>query len=132
MPSPNLGAVTPCASLVLISEAIDTVPQGTHDVHSREAGTKAPRCASFPSSSSTKFALRSEAKGLPLSTDSGAYAASAPKGISKTFTHKFRAKALSRANHLRSNIADKASQRASLPISSSAKLALRSGTKGSS
>ena len=56
MPSPNSGAVTPRASLVLMSEATDTVPQGTHDVHSREAGTKAPQCASFPSSSSTKLA----------------------------------------------------------------------------
>ena len=44
--SPNSRAVTPRASLVLISEA--TVPQGTHDVHSREAGTKAPQRASFP------------------------------------------------------------------------------------
>ena len=32
MPSPNLGAVTLRASLVLMSEATDTVPQGTHDV----------------------------------------------------------------------------------------------------
>ena len=48
MPSPNPGAVTPCASLVPMSEA--TVLQGTHDVHNREAGTKAPQCASFPDS----------------------------------------------------------------------------------
>jgi len=40
MPSPKSEAVTHRASLVLISEA--TVPQGTHDVHSREAGTKVP------------------------------------------------------------------------------------------
>ena len=69
---------------------------------------------------------------MPLSADSSAYAASAPKGIFKAFSRKFRAKALSRANHLLSNIADKAPQRASLPSSSSAKLALRSGAKGSS
>jgi len=124
MPSPNSGAVTPRASLILMSKATNTVPQGTDDVHTREVGTKAPQCA--------KLALCSEAKGLPLSTDSGAYAASAPKGISKAFSRKFRAKALSRANHLRSNIADKAPQCASLPSSSSAKLALRSGAKGSS
>ena len=120
MPSPNSGAVTLRASLILMSEA--TVSQGTHDVHSHEVGTKAPQCA--------KLALCSEAKGLPLSADSGAYAASAPKGISKAFSHKFRTKALSKANHLRSNIADKAPQRASPPSSSSAKLAPRSGAKG--
>ena len=72
------------------------------------------------------------AKGLPLSADSGAYAASASKGISKAFSRKLRTKALSKANHLCSNIADKAPQRASLPSSSSAKLALRSRAKGSS
>ena len=119
-----------------MSEATDgvpsTVPQGTYEVPSHETGTKAPKCASFSDSSSTKLALRSEAKGLPLSADSGAYAASAPKGISKAFSRKFRAKALSRANHLHSNIAGKAPQRASLPSSSSPKLALRSGAKGSS
>ena len=96
MPSPNSGAVTPRASLILMSEATDgvpnTVPQGTHDVRNREVGTKAPQCA--------KLALCSEAKGLPLSADSGAYVASAPKGISKAFSRKFRAKALSRANQL--------------------------------
>ena len=43
MPLPNSGAATPRASLVLMSEA--TRPQGTHDVHSREARTKAPQCA---------------------------------------------------------------------------------------
>ena len=46
MPSPNSGSVTPRANLVLMSEAIDdvpnTVPQGTYDVRSREAVTKAP------------------------------------------------------------------------------------------
>ena len=73
-----------------------------------------------------------QAKGLPLSADSGAYAASAPKGIFKAFGRKLRAKALSRANHLCSKEANKAPHRASLPSSSSTKLALRSGAKGSS
>ena len=100
MSSPNSGAATPRVSLVLMSEATDTVSQGTHDVRIHEVRTKAPQ--------GSKLALCSEAKGLPLSADSGAYAASAPKGIFKAFSHKFRAKALSRANHLRSNIADKA------------------------
>ena len=67
-----------------------------------------------------------------LSADSGAYAASAPKGVSKAFSRKFRAKALPKANHLRNNITDEAPQRASLPSSSSAKLALCSRAKGSS
>ena len=75
IPSPNSRATTR-ANLVLTSEA--TVLQRTRDVHSREAGTKAPQCASFPSSSSTKLALCSGAKGLSLSAESVAYAASAP------------------------------------------------------
>ena len=127
IPSPNSRAVTPLASLVLMSEA--AVPQGTHHAHSREAGTKAPQSASFPNSSSTKPALRSGAKGLSLSADSVAYAASAPKGVSKAFSCEFRAKALSKANRLRSSIADKTPQRAPLPSLSSAKLALCSGAK---
>ena len=100
LPSPNSEAVTPRASLVLMSEA--TVPQGTHDVHSREAETNAPQCASFPGSSSTKLALRSRAKRSSLSVDSGAYAASAPKGVPKVLSRKdrARAKALSSASHL--------------------------------
>jgi len=130
IPSPDSRAVATRASLVLMSEA--TVPQGTHHVHSREAGTKAPQCASFPSSSSTKLALRSGAKGLSLSADSVAYAASVPKGISKASSCELKAKALSKANRLRTSIADKAPQRASLPSSSSAKLTLCSGAKGSS
>ena len=80
LPSPNPGAVTPCANLVLTSEATDgmentaPVPQGTRGVPSRQAGTKAPsganylrekatskapQRASLPSSSSVKFALHS-------------------------------------------------------------------------
>ena len=81
MPSPNSGAVTPCASLVLMSEA--TMPQGTHDVHSRKARTRAPQCASFPYSSSTKLTLSNETKRLSLSADSGAYAASVPRALPK-------------------------------------------------
>ena len=69
---------------------------------------------------------------MSLSVDSIAYAASAPKGVSKAFSLEPRAKALSKANRLRSSIADKAPQRASLPSSSSAKLALCNGAKGSS
>ena len=102
IPSPNSRIVTPRASLVLMSET--TGPQGTHDVRSREARTKAPQCA--------KLALYSEAKGLSLSADNGTYAASAPKGVSKAFSREFNAKTLSKANRLRSNIADKAPQRA--------------------
>ena len=67
---------------------------------------------------------------MSLSVDSGAYAASTPKGIPRAFSREARTKALSSANHLRSKEADKAPQRASLPSSSSAKLALRSRAKG--
>ena len=45
VPSSNSRATTR-ASLVLMSEA--TVPQGTRDVHSREAGTKAPQRVRSP------------------------------------------------------------------------------------
>ena len=62
IPSPNSRATTR-ASLVLMSKA--TVPQRTRDVHSREAGTKAPQRASFPSSSTIKLAPRSGAKEFP-------------------------------------------------------------------
>ena len=93
---------------------------------------KAPQRASLPSLSSAKLALRSRAKGLSLSVDSGAYAASTPKDIPKVPSREVRAKALLSANHLRRNIADMAPQRASLPGSSSTKLTLRSGAKGSS
>ena len=61
---------------------------------------KAPQCASLPSSSSTKLALRSGAKGSSLSIDSGAYAASAPKDIPKVLSREARAKALFSANYL--------------------------------
>ena len=47
LPLPNLGAMTPCANLVLTSELTDCVantalvPQGTNKLFSRKAGTKA-------------------------------------------------------------------------------------------
>jgi len=53
IPSPNLGAVTPRANLVLMSEAIDglanttPVPQGTRRVPSHQARTKAPTGANL-------------------------------------------------------------------------------------
>ena len=83
LPSPNLGAVTPCANLVLPSEVSDgvansaPVPQGASEVLSPKAGTealssanhlrnkaanKAPQRASLSKSSSVKSALRGEAK----------------------------------------------------------------------
>ena len=69
---------------------------------------------------------------MSLSVDSGAYAASAPKDIPKVLSREVRGKTLSSANHLRNKEADKAPQCAPLPSSSSTKLALRSGAKGSS
>ena len=61
---------------------------------------KAPQRASLPSSSSTKLALRSGAKGSSLSVDSGAYGASAPKDIPNVLSREVRAKALFSANYL--------------------------------
>ena len=117
MPSPNSGTVIPRASLVLMSEATDAVPQGTHDVRSREAGTEAPQCASFPSSPSTKLALRGEAKGLPLSADSGAYAASAPKDIPKVLSREVRTKALFSACLLYTSPSPRDRQKSRMPSS---------------
>jgi len=118
--SPYTGAVTPRANLVLPSKVTDSmtgtapVPQGTRGVPSHQAGAKAPSSAnhlhnkvankapqraSLPSSSSIKFALRGGAKGLSLGADSGAYAASAPKGAPEVLSLEVRAKALSNANH---------------------------------
>ena len=113
--SPNLGTVTPCANLVLTSEVTDgvantaPVPQGMNKVFSRKAGTealsashlrnkatnKAPQRASLSKSSSVKFALQSEVNGSSLCADSGAYAASAPKGATKVLSREARTKALS-------------------------------------
>jgi len=75
IPSPNSRATTPCAGLVLISEA--TVPQRTRRVHRREATAKilskanrlrssiagkAPQRAPLSSSSDAKLALCGEAR----------------------------------------------------------------------
>ena len=120
IPSPNSRSVAPRASLVLTSEA--TVPQRTRGVHSREAQVKVQQRASF--------ALRSGVKGLSLSADSVAYAASTPKGVSKAFSREVRTEALSKANRLRSSTADKAPQRAPPSGSSSAKLMSCGRAKG--
>ena len=53
-----------------------------------------------------------------------------PRAFPKLFGREPRAKALSKANRLRSSITDKAPQRAPLPSLSDAKLALCSGAKG--
>jgi len=116
MPSPNSGAVTPRANLVLTSEVTDgvantaPVSQGTRRVPSHQAKTKAPSSANHlrdkvtskvsQRASSVKFALRSGAKGSSLGADSGAYAASAPKSAPKVLNREVRAKALPSANHL--------------------------------
>jgi len=91
------------------------VPQGTRRIPSRQAETEAPssanhlrnkvankgpRRASRPESLSVKSPLRSGAKGSSLGADSGAYAASAPKGATKVLSREARTKALSSANHL--------------------------------
>jgi len=75
IPSPNLKAAMPCASLVCISEA--TVPQRTHWVHGREARAKvlskanplrsgmagkAPQRAPLSSSSGAKLTSVGEAR----------------------------------------------------------------------
>ena len=116
----------------------DTAPvlQGTRRVPSRQTGTKAPSSAnhlrnkvankapqrvSLPDSSSVKFALRSGAKGSSLGVDSGAYAASAPKGAPKVLSREVRAKALSSANHLCGDEKNEASSCVSLPKLADAK-----------
>ena len=69
-----------------------SAPKGVSKVLSREARTKALQCALFLGSSSAKLALRGGAKGLSLSADSVAYAASAPKGVSKVLAAKLELK----------------------------------------
>jgi len=119
--SPNTGAMTPHANLVLPSEVTESmaatapVPQSARGVPSRQAEAKAPRNAnhlrsklankapqraSLPDSSRVKFALRGGAKGLSLGADSGAYAALAPKGDPEVLSREARTKALSSTNHL--------------------------------
>ena len=75
MPSPNSGAVTPRASLILMSEATDgvanTVPQGTHEVPSRQARTGAPSSTPrLPQKDSSYFHYHKDHKynGVPNST----------------------------------------------------------------
>ena len=80
-----------------MSEA--TVPQRMHDVRNSIAD-KAPQRASLSSSSSAKLALCGGAKGLSLSADSVAYAASTSKGIPKALNRDARAEALFSANPL--------------------------------
>ena len=142
--SPNLGAVTPSANLVLTSEVTVSVastapvPQGTrrmpiHLVETeapssanylrKKVANKTPRLASLPDSSRFKFALRSGAKGSSLGADSGAYAASAPKGATKVLSRAARTKVLSSVNHLCGDEKNEASSRASLPKPADAKSA---------
>ena len=143
--SHNLGAGTPCANLVFTSEVTDGVANAV-PVLSRKTGTEALSSAShlcykaenkaslraksevimtsLSKSSSAKSALRSEVKGSSLDADSGAYAASAPKGATRALSREAGTKALCSANCLRDNAKDEASSRASLPKTSGAKSAL--------
>jgi len=108
------------------------VPQGTRGVPSRQAKTKAPSGANHlrdkatskasQHASSVKFALHSGAKGLSLGADSGAYAASAPKGAPKVLSREARAKALSSANHPCSDERNEASSCVSFPKLASKKV----------
>ena len=109
-----------------MSEA--TVPQRTRDVHIREAGTKAPQRASFPSSSTIKLSPRSGVKGLSLSADSVAHAASASKGIPKVLSREARTVALFCANPL---CGDKRSRTSSYARSERASALDRLGPTGS-
>ena len=86
MPSPDSGAVTPHANLVLLSEVTDStaattpISQGARGVPSRQAGAKAPNSANhlrekvankapqralLPGSSSVKFTLVVELRDYP-------------------------------------------------------------------
>ena len=88
-----------------------------------KVANKTPRRASLPDSSRFEFALRSGAKRSSLGADSGAYAASAPKGATKVLSREARTKALSSANHLCGEEKNEASSRASLPKPADAKSA---------
>ena len=142
LPSPNLGAVTPCANLVLPSEVPDgmanstPVSQYASEILSTKAGpaalsnakhlrnkavNKAPQCASLSKASGVKFAPRSKAKGSSLGADSGAYAASALKGATKVLSREARTKALSSVNCLCGDEKNEAPSRASLPRPADAK-----------
>ena len=113
------------------------VPQGTRGIPSRQAETEAlssanhllhkaannvPQRASLSKFFNVKSALRSEAKGSSLGADSGAYAASAPKGAPKVLNRKARVKALSNANHLCGDKRNEASSYVSLPKLASKKV----------
>ena len=65
--------------------------------------------------SSIKFALCSGAEGSSLGADSGAYAASAPKGAPKVPNREARTRALSSANHLCGDEKNEASSYVSFP-----------------
>jgi len=144
LPSHNPGEGTPCANLVLTSEVTDGIANAA-PVLSRKTRTEALSSAShlrykaenkaplraksevimtsLSKSSSAKSALRSEVKGSSLDADSGAYAASAPKGATRVLSREAGTKALCSANYLCGNAKDEASSRASLPRTSSAKSA---------
>ena len=84
---------------VLSHEVRAKALSSANHLHSKVAN-EAPQCASLPGSLIAKFSLRGGAKRLSLGVDSGAYTASAPKGLPKVLSHEARAKALSSANHL--------------------------------
>jgi len=136
--------MTPCANLVLTSEVTDgvanitPVPQGTNKVFSRKAETetlsssshlrykaenKAPQRVSLSKSSCAKSALQRKVNGSSLGSDSGAYAALAPKGATRILSREARTKALRSFNRLCDNPKDEASSRASLPMPSGPKSA---------
>ena len=70
-----------------------------------------------------KSALRSGVKGSSKGSDSGAYAASTPKGATRILSREAGTKALCSANCLCGNAKNEASSRASLPKPSGAKSA---------
>ena len=124
LPSPNSGAVTPCANLILTSEVTDglantaSIPQGTSEVLSRKTGTKAlssashlrykgankaPQRALLSKSANAKSVLQSGARGSSLGADSGTYAASAPNGATRVLSREVRTKILCNADCLYDN-----------------------------
>ena len=98
IPSPNSRSEAPRAILGLMSEA--TVPQRMCEVRTKtlckanrlrsSTADKVPQRAPLSSSSSAKPIPCGKAKGLSLSADSVAYAASAPKGFSKVLNREAR------------------------------------------
>ena len=95
----NTTPVSQGTRIVLSRQTGTKAPSSANRLRSKEAD-KAPKCAPLPSSSSTKLALRSGAKGSSLSVDSCAYAASAPKDIPKVLSREVRTKVLFSANYL--------------------------------